>query len=232
MSVVAANLLDNVVWHAIAGPQHALAERVGAAGRFHSEVSPFAAIRDPSSKATWNDLAQLVGPGRAAILFASTVDAPTGWVREHGIPCLQMVADKVPERDLTDDLIELGPDDVPDMLDLVAATQPGPFGRRTIDFGTYLGIRSSGRLVAMAGERFRCVGFTEVSAVCVAEDQRGRGLARRLVLAVVNGIRARNEEAILHVASDNAPAIALYLDLGFTVRREAEAVIVRNQGAL
>ena len=47
------------------------------------------------------------------------------------------------------------------MLALVAATAPGPFGRRTPLLGRYLGIRDGGRLVAMAGERLRVPGHVE-----------------------------------------------------------------------
>ncbi|MGH2760491.1 MAG: GNAT family N-acetyltransferase [Actinomycetota bacterium] len=225
---MARNVLDNVVWHAMSGPQQELAERRGSAGRFHPDVSPFAAVADPDSAQGWTDLAQLVGPGRAALLFAPDLEAPPGWTREHAIPCLQMVAEYVTEHPDTDGFIDLTLDDTPEMLQLVSETQPGPFGSRTIEMGRYLGVRSEGRLIAMSGERFRIPGFTEVSAVCTAPDHRGRGLARRLVLAVVENVRSAGNEAILHVASDNEPAIALYRSLGFSVRRESEALILRR----
>ncbi len=227
-SVVARELLDNAVWHAMVGPQQKLATLKGAAGRFAPDVSPFAALAEPDSIEAWNDLAEIVGPGKAAILFAPDLEAPPGWTREHAIPCLQMIAESVTEHDDADGFIDLTPNDAPQMLQLVAETQPGPFGTRTVEMGRYLGVRDEGRLIAMTGERLRLPGFTEVSAVCVAPSHRGRGLARRLVLAIVDNIRAAGTEAILHVASDNAPAIALYRALGFTVRRHSEAVIFRR----
>ncbi len=49
--------------------------------------------------------------------------------------------------------VRLGPADVPEMLDLVERTRPGPFLPRTVELGTYLGIRRGGALIAMAGER-------------------------------------------------------------------------------
>jgi ribosomal protein S18 acetylase RimI-like enzyme len=226
-SVLDTSVLDNVVWHAIEGQQGGLAERVGLAGRFYPEVSPFAGIRDTTPEA-WADLGRLVGPGKATILFGPQVPGHDEWVPEHRIPCLQLVATDVTDRASIDDFVELGPSDVPEMVELVEATRPGPFGPRTIEFGRYIGCRSDGRLVAMSGERFRCPGFTEVSAVCTTEDHRGRGLARELVLATIEGIRERGDEAFLHVASDNTPAITLYLAMGFTLRCEAEAVIVRH----
>jgi len=62
---------------------------------------------------------------------------------------------------------------------------------RTIEFGGYLGIRHGGSLVAMAGERLRPPGFTEISAVCTDPEFRGQGQATRLTMAVVAAILAR-----------------------------------------
>jgi predicted GNAT family acetyltransferase len=122
------------------------------------------------------------------------------------------------------------PVDVPAMLALAAATQPGPFGPRTIELGRYLGIRRGGTLVAMAGERMRLDGFTEISAVCVHPDHRGRGYAADLVLALAASIVARSEVPFLHVFSSNAAAISLYRKLGFAPRRRLHlAVLVRAE---
>ena len=67
------------------------------------------------------------------------------------------------------------------MLVLVAEAQPGPFLARTIEFGGYLGIRSQGRLIAMAGQRLRPPGYTEISAVATDPGHRRQGLAELLV---------------------------------------------------
>ena len=64
------------------------------------------------------------------------------------------------------DLERLDERDVPEMMALVELTQPGPFGPHTRELGNYFGIRDNGRLVAMAGERLRIDGYTEISAVC------------------------------------------------------------------
>lgn len=112
--------------------------------------------------------------------------------------------------------------DVPEMLALVERTKPGPFLPRTIELGTYLGIRRDGELVAMAGERMKPPGWTEVSAVCTDERFRGQGLGGRLVLAVVANIQARGDRAFLHTGRQNVTAIRLYESLGFRLRRAAE----------
>jgi predicted GNAT family acetyltransferase len=85
--------------------------------------------------------------------------------------------------------------------------------------GAYYGIRRQGRLVAMAGERLRPPGWTEVSAVCTDPEHRGQGLAGRLVRHTAAGVAARGETPFLHAAAGNTGAIRLYESLGFTLRR-------------
>ena len=57
------------------------------------------------------------------------------------------------------------------MLHLVELTNPGP-SAGVIVLGSYLGIRHAGTLIAMAGERMRLDGFTEISAVCTHPGYR------------------------------------------------------------
>jgi len=226
MATRTTELLDNIGWHAIAGPQAALAQRNGLAGRYDLDVAPFSAVADPASDQAWSDLAELAGPAHPAVLFAPGLHARPGWDVVMQFQCLQMIAGDIagPPGDL--DLVDLTAADVPEMIELVTATRPGPFSERTIEMGRYLGHRVDGRLVAMAGERMRCEGFTEVSAVCTAEDFRGRGLGGALTLAVAQHIRARGDEAFLHVAEENVTAQRLYLELGFTVRRDDIDVLI------
>ena len=223
-------VLDNVVWHSVSGAHRDLADHHGRAGRFQRDVAPFSGMDDPTSEEAWADLGALVGPGKPAIVFLPTVTPPPGWETQIELPCLQMVATNLSGIPSSEEIVELNAADVPAMLELVKATQPGPFAERTIALGRYVGIKRNGRLVAMTGERVRAPGFTEVSAVCTADDARGQGLARELVLDVVNAIRARGDEAFLHVETRNTPAIALYESMGFVTRVEAAASIIRMPG--
>ncbi len=129
-------------------------------------------------------------------------------------------------------LVALTDGDVDAMLALVGRTRPGPFARRTHELGTYLGVRDDLLgLVAMAGERMRVPGATEISAVCTDPAVRGRGLATRLVLTLAAGIRARGELPFLHASADNTTAIRLYEELGFTLRARPEFVAVQAPSA-
>jgi predicted GNAT family acetyltransferase len=113
------------------------------------------------------------------------------------------------------------------MLDLVAHTRPGPFGRRTVELGGFLGIRHRGRLVAMAGERLRPPGFGEISGVCTEAAHRGQGLGGRLVRAVAAGMATRGDTPFLNAAASNVNAIRLYETLGMEVARSVRFVVVR-----
>jgi GNAT superfamily N-acetyltransferase len=118
--------------------------------------------------------------------------------------------------------------DVPEMLALTELTEPGPFLRRTIELGAYYGIHESGSLVAMAGERLRLTGFTEVSAICTHPSFRGRGYGNALMSVVISGIMNRGETPFLHVRTIN-PAIALYKKLGFRTRAQLYLAVIQQE---
>lgn len=217
--------LDNPAWSALTGPQAEMAEREGGAARYPIDVAPFAAIAEGPDESTWLEAARLPGADDM-VLVAPPAPPPANWEITRTILCVQMLASDL-DAEGDPEAVVLGWQDVPDMLDLVARTRPGPFLPRTCELGRYTGIRRNGVLVAMAGERMHIPGWTEVSAVCTDESARGEGLATRLVRTVVAGIRGRAEEAFLHVATANSTAIRLYRTLGFVERREVGFLIVR-----
>jgi ribosomal protein S18 acetylase RimI-like enzyme len=224
------HVLDNPGWHALTGPHASRAERAGSAARYEPDVAAFCALADEATPAAWNDLRELVGAGGMAILARNRLDVPEGWDVEFTIPCRQMVLpDAVADdgRSPREPLLVLEPDDVPEMLALVERTRPGPFARRTIELGSYLGVRDGGALVAMAGERMHPPGYTEISAVCTDADQRGRGLATQLVRALVRSIRVRDETPFLHLTTENETAHRLYDALGFETRATFDVVALR-----
>jgi ribosomal protein S18 acetylase RimI-like enzyme len=211
--------LDNPAWFSLTGVHAPLSEGTGGARRYRPTVSPFTALRDVTDAAAWADLAALVGPGQQVPVTNAPEDLPDGWTRGWTLPGVQLVATDALESAPDDEAVVLGAADVADMLALTARTEPGPFAPETYLMGTYRGIRRDGRLVAMAGERLRPGGATEISAVCTDADVRGQGLATRLVLAVAHGIRERGEVPFLQASAQNERAVRLYLALGFELRR-------------
>jgi len=210
--------LDNPAWTSLTGPHETLAERKGRAARYLPDVAPFAALPLEPEPQDWADLAALAGPGETVVIAGPLRTPPEGWTVGMSLPGVQMdgsamVVAPDPEA------VVLGAADVPEMLDLVARTRPGPFLERTRLTGTYLGIRRDGALVSMAGERMHPPGWTEISAVCTDPAFRGHGFGGRLVRAVGAVVRERGDIPMLHASADNVPAIRLYEHLGFTLRQ-------------
>ena len=225
------DVLDNPVWHALRETQRGHAEGGSEGGaealRLQPDIGPWLALPDDPTSESWAALAELLGPGGTGLLIRPEgVEVASGWEKPFAGVAVQMVATASShEPQLEFEVLEEA--DVPEMLELVASTQPGPFAVRTIALGTYLGIRRNGHLVAMAGERMQPPGFVEVSAVCTSAEHRGRGLAGALVSALVARVTAGGGAAILHVAKENTGAIRLYETLGFTARRQLTVLGVR-----
>jgi ribosomal protein S18 acetylase RimI-like enzyme len=212
------HLLDNPAWASLTGPHRAFAESYGQALRYAVDVAPFAGLPDDPS--AWDDLRALVGPGGTAVVIGAPRDLPAAWTVTFRGDGVQLVATDAFETRPLDDAVLLGDADEDDMLDLTERTRPGPFLRRTHTLGTYLGVRREGRLAAMAGERLRPPGWTEISAVCTDPDFRGQGLGTRLVQAVGHVVRARGDQPMMHASAANENAIRLYQSIGFAIRRE------------
>ncbi|MET0865242.1 MAG: GNAT family N-acetyltransferase [Nakamurella sp.] len=211
-------VLDDPVWASLTGPHRQFSERVGGAARYQTDVAPFVALADHRDPQNWRDAATLVGPSGTFAIAGTGIVPPAGWTAQESLEGVQLVdVSLVKEHD--PEAIRLSAADVPEILDLVERTQPGPFRPRTIELGTYLGIRRNGALVAMAGERLHPPGWTEISAVCTDPAYRGQGLATRLVSAVGAGIADRGDRVLLHAAARNVTAIRLYLANGFQLRR-------------
>jgi ribosomal protein S18 acetylase RimI-like enzyme len=213
------NLLDNPVWHALTGPHRAHALGRGAARHYPRDIAPFSAIAEPSEQA-YADLAADLPVNSEARLFRPSVEPlPDGWEEVDRFPMLQMVASGPSNgADIAASLLTVA--DIAAIMDLVAATKPGPFEPRTPLLGRYLGIWQGDRLVAMAGERLRVPGHVELSAICVRPEARGKGYAAALTVRLMRLAIEDGDVPFLHVRPDNVGAVALYRRLGFETRRE------------
>jgi ribosomal protein S18 acetylase RimI-like enzyme len=223
--------LDNPIWSCLA-TRHAHFSRGGAlALRYKSDVSPLGGL-SAAEPANVEALVSAVDVGDDVALVGPHVPAlPGNWQTLYTSQITQMLrpdGSKLPEGDA--DVTTLGPADVDEMLELVELTRPGPFRRRTIALGAYIGIREGGRLMAMAGERMWIGNYREVSAICTHPDAQGRGLARALIARIVNRMLRSDETPYLHVENRNERAIAVYLALGFVRRTEFPLLHAKRVG--
>lgn len=219
LSPLDAELLDNAAWHSLAGPHASFAVGNDLVRRYPEDVAPFVAVRTWDDPGVWDALIDLVGPGAQIGLSGADPELPPGWEVVGKGDGVQLVETEALAPEPYDEAIELGADDVDEMLAIVERNQPGPFRPRTHELGRYIGIRREGRLVAMAGERLHPQGWTEISAVSTDVAYRRQGIASRLVLDVAYHIQQRGDRALMHAAASNVDAIRAYLRLGFVLRR-------------
>ena len=216
------SLLDNPTWHALTTTLAAFATGAGHARRMRPDVSAFSAV-DENTPSAWRDLAALCKPAEVVIVNRVDPIAPTdGWIVHGERPGYQMVyrsgLDGLAAVTVPDGVRRLADDDVPQMLELIALTEPGPFRPRTIELGNYHGIFHGEQLMAMAGQRISLPGFTEISAVCTHPDARRRGYAAAISAVVARRIIDADKTPILHVAENNDNARRVYENLGFVTR--------------
>lgn len=224
-------VLDSPAWSALTGKHARFAEGDDFAKRYPEDVSPFVGVVSWDEPRIWASLIELFGHDADVSLSHFAGELPQGWTETRRGDGVQLIAtDRVTGRPF-DEAIELGDDDVDDMLAIVARNQPGPFRARTHQLGRYVGVRRGGRLVAMAGERLHPRGFTEISAVSVDEDVRRQGLASALTLDIAYGIRQRGDVPFLHASAANAGALATYESLGFRLRRTVTFLQARTPAA-
>jgi predicted GNAT family acetyltransferase len=225
-------LLDSPVWTSLKDRHGKLGQVSGKAAVYDWEVSILGGLQEPNVDAL-ADLANLVQPGNAVALMGPVTDLPLGrfWEQINRVEIHQMICDDLKAFN-EQEYVELGLNDVDEMLALAAVTEPGPFSRRTIEMGTYLGIREEGRLVAMAGERLKPEGWSEVSGVCTHESGRGKGYAASLVGELLRRIHARGELSFLNVVKGSpseASALGVYERAGFHKVRDMCVTVVINR---
>jgi ribosomal protein S18 acetylase RimI-like enzyme len=220
--------LERPPWSALTTTHSAFALRNDLACRYRPDIAPMAGVREVS-EACLEALAALMALGDVVGLF-DAMPVPPG----RNLAVLmhkaieQMVYAGSEIAPVAGEFVSLTSADVPAMMQLAELTKPGPFATRAIVLGSYIGIRSGDQLVAMAGERMRFDGFTEISAVCTHPDHRGRGHAVLLVSALMRNILARGETPFLHIFSNNTSAAGLYRKLGFACRRSLTVTVLKR----
>ena len=221
------HLLDRPVWNALNGRQAHVAVGGDGARRFLPNIGPLASACDDKG-VSLAQLAALIPPDDTLLLLQSDdiVLAPDVEVVARALG-VQMVLERLnAPAPVAAHIENLTIVDIPAMLALANLTKPGPFKDGTSQLGDFIGIKENGVLVAMAGERMKHEGYTEISGVCSHPDLRGRGFASALTVIAAKRILERGETPYLHTYAANAAAIKLYVRLGFRIRREMQIAVI------
>jgi ribosomal protein S18 acetylase RimI-like enzyme len=222
--------LDRPIWSALTTRQQDLAEGGALARRYPTAITPFADMADMSAE-SFAALGKLMSSSDIAVLFTpDPVVVPDAFRISLADTGEQLIGTPAETAISGVEIVTLGAADVAEMIELTELTKPGPFSARTHELGTFLGIRIDGKLVAMTGERMKPANYTEMTAVCVHPDHRGRGYAQLLLGAVARQIVARGEIPFLHVFTNNTSAIALYQRQGMKIRRRLHVTVLRKRG--
>lgn len=224
------HVLDRPIWSALDTRHQAFAQGNKLARRYPSSIVPFAATAADHAESL-RALGKLVPTGENIIMLqADAIALPADLSAISTASGVQMVAES-PLQPVSDERVQrLTQHDAAEMLALASLTKPGPFTLGALSLGDFWGVKIEGRLVAMAGERMKQPGYTELSGVCSHPEFRGGGLGRLLSLFVANRIFARGEVAYLHAYATNAAAIRLYESIGFRMRREMNVAVVQRAG--
>ncbi|TPJ25539.1 MULTISPECIES: GNAT family N-acetyltransferase [unclassified Mesorhizobium] len=222
------HLLDRPIWSALTTRHQALAEGGELARRYRPSIVPFAATAADDADSL-RALARLLPPGEAAVLVqADEIALPPQISAVSTATLVQMIAEQPMPATPDGRIRQLMKDDAAEMLALALLTKPGPFTLEALSLGDFWGIRIDGRLAAMAGERMKQPGCSELSGVCTHPDFRGRGLASLLSTFVAGRIAARGEVPYLHAYESNAAATGLYESIGFRLRSRMNMAMVQR----
>ena len=224
------HILDNPCWNALNSGNKNLAEGNEQVKYFPGEVAPFVGLPE-WNPAGFDRLFEVIPPGRRiAFMVAKEIDIPGEWEVVDYLKAFQMVHNNPPPGlTASSGIVPLQEENIPQMIALTEMTHPGPFFKRTIEFGSYEGIFKDNELVSMAGQRLHPGEYVEISAVCTHPAYHGKGYASQLIASQVHQIRSASAIPFLHVKDDNLQAIKLYKSLGFEVRKQMDIYSIRKK---
>jgi GNAT superfamily N-acetyltransferase len=118
----------------------------------------------------------------------------------------------------SNDIIRLGRDHLPQLLDLYERSYPGNyFDQRLLETKKYFGYFHNDRLVSVSGvhvysDEYR---IAVLGNIVTNPRYRGRGLAAALTARLVDELLGEGKRVMLNVSAENDPAIKCYSKLGF-----------------
>ena len=223
------HILDRPIWNSLTTAHAPFAIGDGGARRFASNVSIFAGLRDESADSLASLTRLMPEEGNLFLIQVAPVVLPDGLRAAKAAEGCQMLLEKLTIPTTSAPEIQpLTEVDAKDMFELATLTKPGPYLLDTRLLGDFWGVKEDGRLIAMAGERFKHPGYSEISGVCTHPDYLGRGLAHALCVKVAEQILARGDQPYLQVFATNTRAIRVYENLGFRTRTKVNAVMLER----
>lgn len=221
--------LDRPVWNALNSGWAHLAEGDNRAWRLERGHGVFGAAVDRSAESIAALGALVPEEGELWMVERDVWPAPPGTRIARVANLVQMVCEAPVEAPSpTFEIVDLVDADAAEMLVLATLARPGPFVRHTNRLGPFVGVRVGGELVAMAGQRMKAPGWSEVSGVCTHSNHRGRGYAAGLMRIVAARIISRGERPWLTSYKSNFGAIALYETLGFRHHADVIATVLKR----
>jgi ribosomal protein S18 acetylase RimI-like enzyme len=211
--------LDAPAWNALTSAQQSFATGAGHVKRYRRGILPFAAC-EPGYENEPGSLSSLLEPEEIFYLIGDLPPLPGNFTVLKELPCAQMVLQNpVPAIENTATISRLTANDKEAMFNLINKVQPGYYEPDTYQLGNYVGIWQRNALVAIAGERMRLDGLTEISAICTDPDFTGRKYAQQLIAELCHYNLQQDITPFLHVLETNERAIRLYEYMGFATRR-------------
>jgi GNAT superfamily N-acetyltransferase len=224
--------LDAPAWWALTSVQKTFATGTTHVKRYQRGILPFAAL-EPGNEEAIRSLPQLIEPGEIFFLIGELPPLPAGFRLLKELPCAQMVIEnpvELPPAAIS--ITPLNSSHSEHMFNLISKVQPGYYEKDTWRLGNYYGIWQQEQLVAIAGERMRLSGLTEISAICTDPAYTGRKYAQYLIAQLVNTNLQAGNIPFLHVLQTNERAIGLYEYLGFKQRRTISFWQLEHKAAL
>ncbi len=225
-------VLDNPIWHALNNRD--IDKNIGFAdfSFFDIEIAPFIGMQTWNKKNQKKLLANISSDRSWFLLIADEVNFIEELEIVFTIPLYQFICPKLgdtPTSKKNIEIVALTEKNIDEMIALTDLTKPGPFRKRTIEFGNYHGIFEDGKLVAMGGERLHVDGFTEVSAICTHPDYRGFGYGAMITHFLSESVIKNGQIPFLHARVDNVNAINVYKKLGFEIRKKVQFYIFKKK---
>tara|TARA_R110002167_G_scaffold32289_13_gene105068 strand:+ start:206 stop:907 length:702 start_codon:yes stop_codon:yes gene_type:complete len=226
------SLLNNPVWSALTTQD--IDKNIGSKdfSYLNAEIAPFIGMPHWNKKHQ-HELLHNVPINRSwFLLIAEEVDFIADIEVVFSLPLYQMTCSELIYINSSKghvELVQLGEHHIDQMIALTQLTKPGPFTKRTIEFGGYYGVFDGDKLVAMGGERLHMDGFTEISAICTHPNYQGLGYAAKITKFLSESVFNKGQIPFLHVRADNVRAIDMYKRLGFEIRSNIYFYIIRSK---